>query len=84
MKTSPTWIIIAARIGIQSLRVGDDVAADLGEMKIRNWSKMAMDREEWERIVQKAKIHIVVAPREEHGSWQRTICHTILKILRLS
>jgi len=24
-------------------------------MKIQNWSKMAMNREEWERIVEKAK-----------------------------
>ena len=34
-------------------------------MKIQNWSKMAMDREAWERFVELAKTRSVVAPRED-------------------
>lgn len=33
----------------------DDVRADLGEMKFKNLSKMAMDRKAWKRIVEQAK-----------------------------
>jgi hypothetical protein len=37
------------------LRRKDDIRADLGKMKIQNWSKMAMDRETWKRTVEQAK-----------------------------
>jgi len=83
MKISPTRIIIAVRrIGVLSLgwRM---MSQQSREMKIQNWSKMAMNREEWKRIVEKAKTHRVVAPREEQGSCQKTIIsHTILNIIR--
>jgi len=60
------------------------MSQQIQEMKIQNWIKMAMNREEWDRIAEKAKIHRVVAPREEQGSCQNTIIsHTILNILRL-
>jgi hypothetical protein len=36
-----------------------------GVFKIQNWSKMDMDREAWKRIVEQAKGHRAVAPREE-------------------
>jgi hypothetical protein len=50
--------------GILSLGWGM-MSEQVREMKIQNWSKMAMNREEWKRIVEKAKTHRVVAPREE-------------------
>lgn len=62
--------------------MGDDVAAD-SETKIQNWSKMAMNIEEWRRIVEKAKTHRAVVSREEQGACQTTnISHNILNILR--
>jgi len=33
------------RIGRQGSRWEDDIIADLGKMKVQNWSKMAIDRE---------------------------------------
>ena len=60
------WRPIAVRrIGRLGLRLEDDVREDLGRMKIQNWSKMAMDREAWERFVELAKTRSVVAPRED-------------------
>jgi len=50
------WRPLAVRrIGRQRLRWEGDVIEDLGRKKFRNWSKMAMDREEWKRIVRQAK-----------------------------
>jgi hypothetical protein len=37
------------------LRWEDGVRADLGKMKIQNWSKVAMDREQWKRTDEKAR-----------------------------
>jgi hypothetical protein len=83
MKNSPTLIIFAVRrIGILILGRGM-MSQQIREMKIQNWSKMAMNREEGKRIVEKAKTHRVVAAREEQGSCQQAIfSHTILNILR--
>jgi hypothetical protein len=44
------------RIGTPRLR-WDNVRQDLGRMKIQNWSKMAMDREAWERTAEQAEVH---------------------------
>jgi hypothetical protein len=44
-------------MGRLRLRWDDHVRKDLGKMKIQNWSKMAMDREAWKRIVEQAKNH---------------------------
>ena len=38
-----------------------------GKMKVQNWSKMAVDREIWKRIVDQAKTCRFVVPREEEG-----------------
>jgi hypothetical protein len=39
------WRTITVRkIGRQGSRWEDDIIADLGKMKIRNWSRMAMDK----------------------------------------
>jgi len=42
------------RIGTPRLRWEDDIREDLGKMKVHNWSKMAMDRDAWRRIVEQA------------------------------
>jgi hypothetical protein len=52
------WRPIAVRrIGRPRLTWEDDFRADLGKMKIENWSKMATDREAWNRNVEQAKTH---------------------------
>ena len=62
------------RIGRQRIRQEDDVREDLGEMKVQNWSKMAMDREGWKRIAEQPKTQ-----REETGSTlKQKIPHKIL------
>jgi hypothetical protein len=84
IKTSPTWIIMAIRkISILSLERGM-MLQQIREMKIQNWSKMAMNREEWKRIVGKAKnSQSCSAKRRKKGSCQKTIIsYTILNILR--
>jgi hypothetical protein len=46
---------IAVRIGRLLLRWEDDIRSNLGKIKIKNWSKVTMDREEWKRIDEQAK-----------------------------
>jgi hypothetical protein len=48
VKRVTDWRPIAViRFGRPRLRSGEDIRADIGKMKIQNWSKMAMDREGW-------------------------------------
>jgi hypothetical protein len=49
--------IAVRRIGTPRLRWKDDIREDLGKMKVQNWSKIAMDRDAWRRIVEQAKTH---------------------------
>jgi hypothetical protein len=49
--------IAVRRIGRSRLRWDDDVRADGRKIKIQNWSKIAMDREAWKRIVEQAQTH---------------------------
>jgi hypothetical protein len=52
------WRQIAVRrISRQGLRWESDVRGDLEKMKIQNWTKMPMNREEWKRIAELAKTH---------------------------
>jgi len=39
------------------MRWEDDIRMDMGEKKIQNLSKMAMDRKAWKRIAEEAKTH---------------------------
>jgi hypothetical protein len=56
MKRITEWRTIAVRrIGRQGSRWEDNIRADLGNMKIQNWSKMAIDRETRKIIGQQAK-----------------------------
>jgi len=47
--------IAVRRIGRPSVRWEDGVRQDLGKMEIQNWSRMAVDRETWRRIVEQAE-----------------------------
>jgi hypothetical protein len=68
------WRPIAVRrIGRQRLRWEGDVREDLGRMKIRNWSKMAMGREKRKRIVRQAKTHKEVLRYEKKKEGRITI-----------
>ena len=58
------------RIGTPQLRREKDVRADLGKMKIKNWNKMAMDREAWKRNAQHAKIHKELQHQVKKNSFQ--------------
>jgi hypothetical protein len=52
------WRTIAvSRVGREGSRWEDDIRADLGKMKIQNWSKMPADREKRKIIGQQAKTH---------------------------
>jgi hypothetical protein len=58
VKRRGEWRPIAVRrIGRRRLRWEDCVREDLGKIKIQYWTKMAMIREEWNRIVEQAKTH---------------------------
>lgn len=43
-----------------AIMMGGRCQRGLGQTKIQNWRKMAMDREEWKRIVEQAKTHKVL------------------------
>ena len=65
MATVTEWRPIAVRrAGRPELRWENDVRADLGRMKIRDWSKMAKNRKAWKRTVEQAKTQRTVAPIE--------------------
>ena len=58
VKRITEWRTVAVRrIGRQGSRWEDDIRADLGKIKIQNWSKMDIDRETWKIIGQQAKTH---------------------------
>jgi hypothetical protein len=57
VKRITVWRQIAVRIGTPRLRWEDDVRADLRNMKIQNWSKLAMDRGAWKIIFEQVKTH---------------------------
>jgi len=42
-----------------------DVGEGLGRMKIQNWSKTAMDREDWKRVAGEAKTYKELYFREK-------------------
>jgi hypothetical protein len=45
------------KIGRPKLRWEDGVLQDIGALDIRNWRDMVMRREEWQRLLLKAKAH---------------------------
>jgi hypothetical protein len=74
-RTTELRQIARRMIGRQRIRWEDDVRADLGEMKVQNWSKMAMDTEGWKKMVDQPQTH----REEETGSTlKHKIPHNIL------
>ena len=58
VKRVTEWRTVAVRkAGTLRLRWEDNVRGHLGKMKIQNWTKMAMDRSAWKKIVEQAKTH---------------------------
>jgi hypothetical protein len=56
VKRITEWRAFAVRRIVRPrVRWEGDVREDLGKMEIQNWSKMAVDRERWRRIVEQAK-----------------------------
>jgi hypothetical protein len=43
----------------------DDVVADLNLMKIKQWIEKAIDREQWRKVVEEAKVHPRLQRRQE-------------------
>jgi hypothetical protein len=53
------WKPFASRpIGRPKSRWEDDVRKDLKTMKIKNWKKSVLNRDEWKIIVERTKTHI--------------------------
>jgi hypothetical protein len=42
-------------IGRPKLRWEDDVLGDIKSMNVRNWKKVAQDREGWKKVVEQAR-----------------------------
>jgi len=58
VKRITEWRPIAVGgIGRRRLKGEGYVRADMGKIKIQNWSKMFVDRGVWKRIVEQAKTH---------------------------
>jgi pyridoxal biosynthesis lyase PdxS len=69
VKRTTEWSTIPVRrFGRQGSRWEDDIIADLGKMKVQNWSKMAIDRETRKIIGQQAKTHKEMQRRQKNTS----------------
>jgi hypothetical protein len=52
-------------IGRKRIRRENDVRANLGKMKIQNWSNVSMDTETWKRTDEQAKTHKELQHKEK-------------------
>ena len=43
------------RVGGPKLRWEDGVDQDMGILEVKNWKKVALDREEWAKLLKKAR-----------------------------
>jgi hypothetical protein len=58
VKNSTEWSPIGRRPkGRTKIRWMEDVSEDLRIMKIKNWKQKAINREAWNKLVEKAKTH---------------------------
>jgi len=45
------------RVGRPKMRWKDGVDQDMRILEVKNWKKVALDREEWAKLLQKARAH---------------------------
>jgi hypothetical protein len=45
------------RAGIPKLRWEDGVDQDMRILEVKNWKKVALDRDEWAKLLKKARAH---------------------------
>jgi hypothetical protein len=45
------------RDGRQKLRWEDGVDQDMRTLEVKNWKKVALDRDEWAKLLKKARAH---------------------------
>jgi hypothetical protein len=56
VKKIKKWKPMSKRqIGRPTLRWEDDVLDDIKSMNVRNWKKVAQDRETWKKVVEQAR-----------------------------
>jgi hypothetical protein len=56
VKKIKRWKPMSKRpIGRPKLRWEDDVLGDIKSMNVRNWKKVAQDREGWKKVVEQAR-----------------------------
>jgi hypothetical protein len=56
VKKIKRWKPMSKRpIGRPKLRWEDDVLGDIKSMNMRNWKKVAQDREGWKKVVEQAR-----------------------------
>jgi len=48
--------------GLKDLRVGEDgFDQDMRILEVKNWKKVALDRDEWAKLLKKARAHKVLS-----------------------
>jgi hypothetical protein len=45
------------RVGIPKMRWEDDVDQYMRILEVKNWKKVALDRDEWAKLLKKARAH---------------------------
>jgi hypothetical protein len=46
------------KIGRPKLRWEDEVIQDIKALGVRNWRNVAMEKESWQKLLRKAKVHV--------------------------
>jgi hypothetical protein len=58
MKIFNTKPIGIRKIGRPKLRWEDDVTQDIKTLGVKNWRKVAMEKESWQKLLRKARAHV--------------------------
>jgi hypothetical protein len=45
------------RVGRPKIRWEDGVDQDMRTLEVKNWKKVALDRDEWAKLLKKARVH---------------------------
>jgi hypothetical protein len=57
-KVLSTKPIRIRKIGRPELRWEDDVIQDIKTLEVKNWRKLAMEKESWQKLLRKAKAQV--------------------------